>query len=186
VQLLATGVYAAGTGLYVNNGGVGALPGDDASLQMGVPLTSPRFIDKGDGTVADTVTGLTWLKRANCISGTWSGSLAAISALASGQCGLSDGSTAGQWRMPNRTEMLSLSDRAPTFPQAESFTGQPRGSLGPVTAPVIFNSFVAFRFYWTSSTNAADTAQAWSIFSCDFGVYNVAKGDNQQFALAVR
>lgn len=186
VQVLATGVYAAGTGLYVNNGGISSLAGDDANLQKGVPLTSPRFIDKGDGTLADTVTGLTWLKRANCISGTWSGSLAAIKALASGQCGLSDGSTAGQWRMPNRNEMLSLSDRAPTFPQAEYFTGQAQGSTGPVTGPVTFNSFIAFKFYWTSSTNAADITQAWAIFSCDFGAYNMAKSDTLQYALAVK
>lgn len=186
VQVLATGVYAAGTGLYLNNGGTAAKPGDDATLQLGVPLTSPRFIDKGDGSLSDTVTGLTWLKRANCIGGTWSGSLAAINSLASGQCGLTDGSTAGQWRMPNRNEMLSLSDRAPTFPQAEYFTGQAQGSSGPVTGPQIFNNFIAFKFYWTSTTDAADTTQAWAIFSCDFGVYNVGKADDQQFALAVR
>lgn len=186
VQVLATGVYAAGTGMYVNNGGTSALPGDDATLQLGAPLTSPRFVDKADGTLFDTVSGLTWLKRANCISGTWSASLAAINQLHSGDCGLSDGSTAGQWRMPDRNEMLSLSDRAPTFPQADYFNGQAQGSAGPVTGPQIFNSFIAFKFYWTSSTDAADPTQAWTIFSCDFGIYNIAKSDAQQFALAVR
>jgi hypothetical protein len=45
---------------------------------------------------------------------------------------------------------------------------------------------MAFKFYWTSSTDAADLTQAWAIFSCDFGVYNIGKIDNQQFALAVR
>lgn len=186
VRLLATGVYAAGKGLYVNNGGIAAVAGDDASLQLGVPLTSPRFIDHGDGTVSDSVTGLRWLKLANCISGTWANSLVEINHLASGQCGLTDGSVAGQWRMPNRNEMLSLSDRAPTFPQAEYFTGQAQGGGGPVTGPVIFNQFVSSKFYWTSSTDAADTSQAWTIFSCDFGVYNIAKTDTLQYALAVR
>ncbi|MES2047795.1 MAG: DUF1566 domain-containing protein [Pseudomonadota bacterium] len=186
VQVLATGVYAAGSGKYANNGGTFAMAGDDATLQLGAPLTSPRFIDKADGTLVDTVTGLTWLKRANCISGTWPSALAAVNSLASGQCGLTDGSTAGQWRMPNRNEMLSLSDRAPTFPQAEYFTGQAQGGTGPVTGPQIFSSFIAFKFYWTSTTNAADTSQAWTIFSCDFGVYNVGKTDDQQYSLAVR
>jgi len=55
VQLLATGVFPG-----IGGGSFGV--GDDASLQLGVPLTSPRFIDNGDGTLADTVTGLTWLK----------------------------------------------------------------------------------------------------------------------------
>lgn len=71
--------------------------GDDASLKKGVAWPG---------------TGLTWLKKADCINQTWAGAIAAINTLASGQCGLTDGSTAGQWRMPNRKEMESLSDRA--------------------------------------------------------------------------
>ncbi|MEI6305668.1 MAG: DUF1566 domain-containing protein, partial [Deltaproteobacteria bacterium] len=159
-QVLATGVYSG-----IGGGSFGSR--DDASLQIGAPLTSPRFIDNGDGTLADTVTGLTWLKKANCIYSAWGSALASISNLASGQCGLTDGSSAGQWRMPNRNEMLSLSDRAPTFPQAEYFTGQAQGSAGPITGPVIFNNFIAFNYYWTSTTNAADTTQAWTVWSCD-------------------
>lgn len=182
VKILATGVFFSGSG-----GGGGAFFGakDDPSLQMGTPLTSPRFIDNGNGTLADTVTGLTWLKKANCISSTWASALASINTLASGQCGLSDGSSAGQWRMPNRNEMLSLSDRAPTFPQAEYFNGQAQTSAGPVTGPVIFSSFIPFDYYWTSSTVAADSSQAWTIWSCDFGVYNIAK-TNIRYSLAVR
>ncbi len=186
IQVLATGVYAAGVGSYADNGGTPATPGDDASLQKGAPLTSPRFIDKGDGTLVDTVTGLTWLKRANCISGGWANVLTTINTLAGGQCGLTDGSTSGQWRLPNRREMLSLSDRAPTFPQADYFNGKAQGGAGPVTGPVIFENFIAFKYYWTSTTDATDATQAWTLFSCDFGVYNVSKGDTQQYALAVR
>ena len=186
IQVLATGVYAAGKGLYVDNGGTAASAGDDATLQKGAPLTSPRFVDKGDGTLVDTVTGLTWLKKANCINDSWANALIAINRLSNGQCGLSDGSTAGQWRMPNRSEMLSLSDRAPTFPQADYFNGQVHGSTSPATGPVIFNDFIAFKYYWTSTTDATDTTQAWTIFSCDFGIYNMAKADARQYALAVR
>jgi hypothetical protein len=179
IQLLATGVYAG-------IGGTVSVAGDDATLQLGVPLNSPRFIDKGDGTLADTVTGLTWLKMGNCISGNWASALSAVNGLASGQCGLTDGSTPGQWRMPNRAEMLSLSDRAPTFPQADYFNGQAQGSTGPVTGPVVFNNFVVSKFYWTSTTDAADAAQAWTVYSCDFGVYNQLKTDAIEYALAVR
>ena len=177
VQLLATGVYAG-------VGGASFGTSDDASLQTGVPLSSARFIDNGDGTLADTVTGLTWLKQADCINQPWAGALAAVNALASGQCGLADGSSAGQWRMPNRSEMLSLSDRAPTFPQAAYLDGQYQGT-GTVTGPVIFSNFIVSNYYWTSTTNAADTSQAWTVYSCDFGVYNIAKTD-LRYALAVR
>lgn len=177
VQPLATGVYAG-----VGGGSFGAR--DDASLQLGAPLTASRFIDNGDGTVADTVTGLTWLKQADCIHRPWADALATVNDLASGQCGLADGSTAGQWRMPNRSEMLSLSDRAPTFPQASYFDGQYHGTSA-VTGPVIFGNFIVSDYYWTSTTNAADPAQAWTIYSCDFGVYNVTKTE-MRYSLAVR
>jgi hypothetical protein len=177
VQLLATGVYSAiGGGSFGTN--------DDASLQLGAPLTSPRFIDNGNGTLIDTVTGLTWLKKADCIQQSWSGALTAINNLASGQCGLTDGSTAGQWRMPNRQEMLSISDRAPTFPQASYFNGQYQGT-STINGPVIFNNFIVSDYYWTSTTSAADTSQAWAIYSCDFGVYNMVKTD-ARYTLAVR
>jgi hypothetical protein len=182
IQLLATGAFSG------QGGGSGQSFGtnDDASLQLGVRFPTPRFIDNANGTVTDTVTGLTWLKEADCIRDTWSNALTAVNKLASGQCGLTDGSTAGQWRMPNRAEMLSLSDRAPTFPQSNYFDGIPGGDGTTVTNPVIFNSFKVSVFYWTSTTDAADTTQAWTIYSCDFGVYNKPKADAQQYALAVR
>lgn len=108
IKLSATGsyrIYAAGddashtcplcttvdTGGYFHHN-----DGDGASLVNSVPHTSPRFIDNGDGTLADTVTGLTWLKKADCIKASWSGAIMAANNLASGQCGLSDGSAAGQ------------------------------------------------------------------------------------------
>src|SRR5262249_1064289 len=86
------------TGQYVSY-----VAGDDASTQKGIPPAFPRYIDRGDGTIADTVTGLIWLKQADCIHDTWDGSLNALSALSDGQCGLTDGSAAGDWRMPSRS-----------------------------------------------------------------------------------
>ncbi len=177
VSLMATGAYAG-----VGGGSFGV--GDDAALATGVSLSSPRFVDRGDGTVADTMTGLTWLKQADCIRQNWIGALSSVGTLADGQCGLHDGSLAGQWRLPNRTEMLSLSDRAPTFPQAAYFNGQYQNSA-TVTGPAVFRNFIVFDYYWTSSSTAADPAQAWSVYSCDFGVYNLGKTE-QRYALAVR
>jgi hypothetical protein len=179
VDVLATGVY----------GGVGGRTfgrGDDASLQSGLRWTTQRFVDNGDGTLSDTVTGLTWLKQADCIKQDWSAAITTIDKLANGQCGLSDGSTAGQWRLPNRAEMLSISDRAPGFPQANYFNGIPGPDGVSVTSPKIFANFVPYAYYWTSSTTATDSAQAWTIYSCDFGAYNLVKTNTQNYALAVR
>ena len=177
IKLLATGVFDS-------QGGGSFGKGDDAALQLGEHAPADRFIDKGDGTVADTATGLVWLKQADCIKQGWEGALAGVGSLASGKCGLTDGSRAGQWRMPNRAEMLSLSDRAPTFPQASYFNGQYQAS-NALTGPVIFTNFIVSDYYWTSSSDAADVSQAWSVYSCDFGVYNLPKSD-ARYVLAVR
>ena len=39
---------------------------DDGDLERGVASPSPRFSDNGNGTVTDNLTGLIWLKNANC------------------------------------------------------------------------------------------------------------------------
>lgn len=86
--------------------------------------------------------------------------------------------------MPNRAEMLSLSDRAPTFPQASYFNGQYQGT-SLVNGPVIFDNFVVSDYYGTSTTDAAATSWAWTVYSCDFGVYDIPK-TNLRYTLAVR
>src|SRR5262245_39263605 len=40
--------------------------GDDGALQKGVVLPTPRFTDNNNGTLTDNLTGLIWLKKANC------------------------------------------------------------------------------------------------------------------------
>ena len=76
---------------------------------MGVPWPDPRFTDNGNGTVTDNLTGLIWLKDAKCFQGQgWCDALIASNNLAHGQCGLSDGSSPGDWRLPNISELLSL------------------------------------------------------------------------------
>ena len=167
------------TGIYVSYA-----PGDDGNLQRGVPLPSPRLLDKGDGTVVDALTGLVWLKQADCIHLPWAGALAAVKTLASGQCGLTDGSTAGGWRVPSRNEMQSLSDRMQSN-EADFFDHTFVNNDGTLYQAAAFNNFISFQYYWTSTTDAANTIMAWTVFSCDFGVYDALKGD-AGYTLAVR
>jgi hypothetical protein len=92
--------------------------GADGSVKAGVAWPTPRFIDNvkadstPDGTITDTLTGLTWLKKADCFGATATAQLAltAANTLASPTCNLSDGSVAGKWRLPNRNEMRSIID----------------------------------------------------------------------------
>ncbi|MCP4627628.1 MAG: DUF1566 domain-containing protein [bacterium] len=131
--------------------------GDDGFLQMGVSWPAPRFIDNGDGTVTDGLTGLTWLKNANCFgTKTWLHALASSTFLAAGQCGLNDSSVFGDWRMPNVRELHSLNDFSnfsPALPTGHPFTG------------------VQSSYYWSSTTHAYTTVSAWYVHMSYGGVY---------------
>jgi hypothetical protein len=86
------------------------LPYDDGSTQCGVVPPDPRFTDNNDGTVTDNLTGLIWLKNAGCLTKTQTCRQAMQECwfLNSGECGLTDGSIMGDWRLPTIKELLSL------------------------------------------------------------------------------
>jgi hypothetical protein len=58
------------------------------------------------GIVKDASNGLVWLKNAGCLA-SMTFAQAAMSAhnLKSGDCGINDGSMAGQWRLPTRDQL---------------------------------------------------------------------------------
>ena len=133
--------------------------GQDGDDPQGVPWPEPRFVDNQDGTITDNLTGLVWLKNADCtdtLGGiaktneylTWADAVAWSNALASGKCGLTDGSTAGQWRLPNIKEIKSLVNR-----QQSNLLIWLKG-FG-------FNLHVGT--YWSSTTNARGSDIAWDI-----------------------
>jgi hypothetical protein len=85
--------------------------GQDGDIQAGVAWPTPRFSDRGNGTVRDNLTGLIWLQDADCFSSRpWTQALTLANTLASGTCGLTDGSRAGDWHLPNIRELVSLMD----------------------------------------------------------------------------
>jgi len=104
--------------------------GEDGDYQAGVEWPRSRFTDRGDGTVRDNLTGLIWLKDGLCdgggsFDGTWWGALTMANTLASGICGLTDRSVAGDWRLPNIRELQSLVDFGqanPALPAGHPFT----------------------------------------------------------------
>jgi hypothetical protein len=134
-------------------------PGDDSELRKGVLWPSPRFTNNSNGTVKDNLTGLIWLRNANCFSTqTWAQALTDANGLANGQCSLTDGSTAGDWRLPNLRELLSLIDynySSPAFPDNS-------------TSP--FTNVQSLR-YWSSNVVANNTSAAWDI-DFDIGTVN--------------
>ena len=134
--------------------------GDDGDLQLGVRWPNPRFTDNADGTVKDNLTDLTWLYDANCFGAqTWANALAKANALFDGcrdcggtnsDCGLRNSSVAGEWRLPNVREMLSLVHYGvfdPALPDTsgtgqwienDPFAGVLSGPYWTATAAVIF------------------------------------------------
>jgi len=120
------------------------------------PRTS-RFTDNANGMVTDNMTGLIWLKNADCFGSVdWSTAVSDANGLATGACGLTDGSSAGAWRLPNIEELRSLIDYSrynPALPSGHPFTG------------------VQSYYYWSSPTCAGYSSYAWVVHFYD-GVVN--------------
>ena len=176
-------VHLAATGYYDEPSQV--VKGDDGDVQAGVGLTYPRFLDNSNGTLTDTMTGLVWMKQANCIEAGWADAVAQVQSLGNGTCGLTDGSKPGDWRLPNRNEMQSLEDRMVNNEADFMNATYVWKSDAALYRSPVFTNFVGNVDYWTSTTDAADTTEAWMVFSCDFGIYDGPKS-NAGFTLAVR
>lgn len=157
--------------------------GQDGDLQAGAPWPDPRFTDLGNGTVADNLTGLIWLKDANCLAThyggvdiegtpgdgrvTWSKALDFIAGINSGtypNCG----SVYRDWRLPNRKELHSLIDFSRylvALPAGHPFINVQTG------------------YYWSSSTKADETLKAWVVGLWDGRIAGFPKGNPSSLPL---
>ena len=136
---------------------------DDGALQKGVAWPNPRFTDNANGTVTDNLTALIWLKNAKCFSsGTWAQALIYANTLASGSCGLSDGSVAADWRLPNIKELFSLIDFAYYNPALSNAAGTGKWLAGDPSFTGVQSGS-----YWSSTTHPGNTDDA-----CYLSLYN--------------
>ncbi|WP_295438149.1 DUF1566 domain-containing protein [uncultured Thiodictyon sp.] len=158
---LAAGNIRQGVSIFGVSGGVyGGCNCASGTLRRG------RWCDNGNGTVTDLLGDTTnrnvgrclvWMKNANCSANlatinktgplTWENAQVWSSAVVSGVCGLTDGSTAYEWRLPTRAEL----------------DGPTNG-----TAPVLLASPAPFSgvqasYYWSATTDADDTSWAWLV-----------------------
>ncbi len=143
-------------------------PHDDGDLEKGVAWPNPRFTDNLDGTVTDNLTGLVWLKNANCAGMTidWDTGIDYSAALYDGctdcfggssDCGLSDNSVAGAWRLPNLSELESLIHRGVWNPAIPNTAGTGQWAEGDP-----FNSVLTIT-YWSSTTYIGNIGRAWYV-----------------------
>jgi hypothetical protein len=130
--------------------------GQDGDIQAGVPFPALRFTAK-NGAVRDNLAGLIWLQQADCFSSrSWTQALTDANTLhdsgtpaTTDDCGLSDGSVEGDWRLPNVKELLSLIDYGqfdPALPAGHPFLNvATTGTTGETG-------------YWTSTTRLSDAS----------------------------
>jgi hypothetical protein len=171
------------TDCYYTNGKLGSCTcgtdnctsGQDGDLEKGVEWPNPRFSNNGDGTVTDNLTGLIWLQDANCTGNTvnWTHALSFANGLADGNCGLTDGSSAGDWRLPNLRELFSLADLAFTSPALSNDAGTGKWTDGAESSFTGVQWGGSGRFYWSSTTHADYdyTDYAWDMNFADGGVF---------------
>ncbi len=145
--------------------------GQDGELQKGIVWPTPRFADNGDGTVTDHLTGLVWLQNANRFgTRTWAQALSDCNSLADDGADLTDGSAAGDWRLPNVKELQSLIDfgrHNPALPAGHPFSG------------------VQYYYYWSSTTYAANTVLAWRV-DVAYGFVDGGNKTNNPYVWPVR
>jgi hypothetical protein len=102
---------------------------------------------------------------------TWFNAIAAANTLGHDNlaCGLTDGSVAGDWRLPNRNELTSLLDLAtsPALPAGHPFTN------------------FADAVYWSSTTAAHSLEGAWGV-SLEIGSVGHYQTQGSGFVTAVR
>jgi hypothetical protein len=146
------------------------LAGDDGDLEKGIASPSPRFIDNGDETVTDNLTGLMWTQDSNLGDGfmTWNEAINYANSLSLGSEGC--GTSYTDWRLPNVKELQSLIDFS-NYNRALP-TGHPFSNEAPTT-------------YWSSTTYVAYGIYAW-IVSLATGDVSIELKTNDSYIWAVR
>lgn len=139
--------------------------GQDGDVLAGAPWPAPRFIDNGDGTVTDSLTGLEWTKNANLAEQikTWQEALDYVKKLNTG--GHTD------WRLPNERELRSLADYSKYSPALDA--GQPFAN-------------VQSDFYWSSTSISNAPGYAWVVGMGNGDVENYNKVVDYSYVWPVR
>ncbi len=152
--------------------------GEDGQYQKGVkPVLGKRFKDLQNGTVVDLLTGLIWLKNANCIGSNypsfdydkdqedgmvfWQHALDFVAGINAGTYDCGDTSKAGvhqtDWRLPNFKELQSLINIGYVNPALSNAAGTGQWTEGDAF------SGVKSTHYWSSSSLAENPLGAWIV-----------------------
>jgi hypothetical protein len=129
---------------------------------------STRFIvlsNWASAAVLDRETGLVWEKSPSTSTFTWLN--------AQIHCNVLNVGNRKGWRLPTIQELASLVD------------GDPANTSSPRLPPGHPFTNVQSSFYWSATTSAPNTSNAWAVFFVNGNVLNVDK-DNNTFFWCVR
>lgn len=154
-----------------------------------------RYEDNGNGTVTDCRTGLIWQQYAKCINTSggianptgilsWHDAMKWTKGLGSGLCGLTDGSSAGDWRLPTKTEWMAMVTYAKKMGWSPAVTNG-AGTAAWTTDGDIFY-YVQPSLYWLSTTSANGPNLAWYGYMVNGNVDNYSKTAGLMYVWSVR
>jgi hypothetical protein len=147
--------------------------------------TTNRYVDCGNGTVYDTETDLLWLKNANCYGALdWTAASNAAAGLEDGECGLTDNSSPGDWRLPTKSEweatVAQAKDMECYHPPLTNTPGTGCYSDGPQPFTGVLSDL-----YWSSTVWEEDPSAAWFMYMT-FGYMDVDDWSISHFVWPVR
>ncbi len=144
-----------------------------------------RYVACGNGTVTDTQSGLVWLANASCFGAlTWRDAMSTVAGLASGSCGLTDGSSPGDWRLASLTEWQGTVADAVLLSCVSPTLTDDTGALCLAAGVTSFTN-VQSSVYWSATTVAATPGNARTITLVS-GAAGLFSKNNANFVWPVR
>jgi hypothetical protein len=160
----------------------------DATDPPGSALPSPRFTDNGNGSVTDNLTGLIWLKNANCanVKANWQPALNYVvdlngtGKMNSNDCGDTDNNT--DWRLPTVKELQSLIHFGYGNPALTNDAGNAKWNT---TGTSSFSNVIS-DYYWSSTSYSDGTTDAWCVSMHGGNVFGGNRAVNDWYVWPVR
>ena len=140
------------------------------------------YVDCDNGTVTDNRSGLVWLKNADCVGHfVWQDAMQIVASLSDlpdaeicgslepdeCDCGLSDGSSPGEWRLPSIAEWKAMVAWAVAQGCEDPALTDDAGTTCMGIPCFIFETCSFYGAwsgsYWSSSSYVSDPSQAWNM-----------------------